>query len=477
MISSKLEDRISTLNNYIDKDDWNTKAQEYIDFIRRNTLSTSGNYDYPGLEVTGIRNIIDDVVNSLSLYIWRGNEKMFEIVHKENENNVLKEVSNKIQDLINEPRSNFVPTLQKVIRDWMEFGMGSCMYFEEGKKELFFKSINPLKLSVSFDSYERPDEFFLQKEFRKMKDTGRESDDISLLYHWIKKDKKWQYSEYEKTAEEKEYNRKTKQEHDKQSLFIVRYNTTSDCMLAKGKGLLMLSTLKLINNIYENLCDVGSQKINKVILLDESTAMSLNKLGQTFSDQCTPISLPIATVRTEGKLLSVLDNNSAPQLAQWLYEITTAIVQQTFSINRLLSVQQKQMTATEVNHRAELDQKYIDFATQTFKNEFLDILVRNLMYLFKKEFEGKPEDYKIIWSDNNNKILVNERLQEINAAIETLGRLKTLGQNFNMNTEQAEEEVSRLTDFASIASTQESAAGTFLSAALEARARGDNNAV
>ncbi len=461
---NKIDAKIELVDSYLGKSEWNERAREYLYFIRRNdTSKVQGNYDFPAVEVTGIRNIIDDVVNSLSLYVWRGNEKMFEIVSKEDDKVMYTDISDEIQNKINEPKANFVPTLQKVIRDWMEYGMGSCMYIDEKKKGLFFKSINPINLSISFDSYQRPDEFFYKSQYRKLKEFGEGFDNIDLLYHWKKEEREWEYKEYEKKEEDENYSEINKSSESNQSIFVVRYNTTSDCMLAKGKGLLMLDTLKLINNIYESLCDVASQKLNKVVLMDEKTAMSLNQLGQTFNNQHMKIDLPLATVRNEqGNLLTVLDNNATPQLAQWLFELTSAVIQQTFSINRLLSVQQKQMTATEVSHRADLDQKYIDFATQTFKNEFLDVLVRNLMMKYRKDFAENIDDLKISWLDNNNKVLVNERLQEINVAIDILSKLKTFGQQFQIDTTEAEQEIISKTNFSSLASTSQPATGEFI---------------
>ena len=98
---NKIDAKIELVDSYLGKSEWNERAREYLYFIRRNdTSKVQGNYDFPAVEVTGIRNIIDDVVNSLSLYVWRGNEKMFEIVSKEDDKVMYTDISDEIQNKI-----------------------------------------------------------------------------------------------------------------------------------------------------------------------------------------------------------------------------------------------------------------------------------------------------------------------------------------------------------------------------------------
>lgn len=462
----KIEDKIAQNNSFLCKNTWNTKAREYIDYIRRNGIDNIGCYDYPAIEVTGIRNLIDDVVNSLSLYIWRGGEKMFEIVKSDDSTIVLSDIASQIQNRINDHRANFVSELQKVIRDWLELGMGAMLMHVEDK-QLFFKALNPVNVTFKDDEYGKLQEVFY--EFDNFLDDNDK--EIDKLIGWIKEKNAWKHYDYERYSLSQKYIEKSVKKQDSQRIFIVRANSTSDTPLARGKGLLMLDTLKLINNIYESLCDVASQKVNKALLIDEKTAMSIKALGQTYNNMHHKIQMPIFTVDSpSGSLLTVLDNTTAPQLAQWLYTITSSTVQQTFSINRLLSVQTKEMTATEVNYRASLDQKYIDFATQTFKNDFLDILIRNMMSEYK--YDGQANDYRIVWQDQENKIALNERLQEINATVDLLAKLIQFGQQARMNVQPLVDEITAKTNFTSLSqATDESVTNELLQGFQQALAQ------
>lgn len=470
---------LDLLDNKIRKSYFNDKCIDYVQFIRRNeSWGLDRGYDYPSIETIGVRNIIDDVVNSLSLYIWRGNDKMFDIVSKNNPDVNLTELSNFIQNKLNDATANFVPALQEMLRDWIEFGSGFICYNEKKKGMPRFKSLPPYLITIDFDEWDEIKNFYLREKW------NRDVDDEVLILAWEKNEKNnlWAYKKY-KFNENDDLITEFSYKDMNQQIFGVMGNTTSDTPFAMGKGLLMLDLFKLINNIFEALSDSASNKIDKALILDETTALSLKQLGQTVNSQTHKIEFPIYTIKSQGEVITTLDNRADPALAQWLFQITTAVVQQTFSINRLLATQDREMTATEVNYRASLDQKYIDFAVKTFKTQFLDILVKNMMLDARKEdkdlyyFDGEIEDYRIVWGDKETKAVVNERLQEMSVAMDLIMKLTQFGQATNIDVSSAIKEVATKTSFVSTASTQETITSDFLNNLANNQSNlGDGNA-
>lgn len=471
----KIEERFNKLNSICGKNEFNINASSYSTLVRGIDIKDSMQFSdkapvLPGIEVLGVRNVVSDMTRELSLYNWTSEERMFDFQDimslKGEKDEDLSKFSYFIQTVIDKRGNGFSSALEQMCRDWLELGIGVIVMSKKKKNSFKFTSIPPTLMTFGTDIYGDYNEVickYSEGNFEYLKSYKRNDEDVWSTKTYSKETMTDRDVFYELTEDVSNLTY--------QPIYIVKDQTLNGSLIPQGKGLSLLNLIIRLNNVYESLCDTASAKLGKAIIMSKSYG-SISRDASNSNAEFQP-SFPVYITDNEAAapFFHVLDNSADPRLAESIFSMGTSIVQQTFSINRLLTVDKREMTATEVRTRDSYDRRYINVGTRPIKDDFLEPLVWSLVKSVSQDYYENNADFaekfKIVWNDTNTRNVVNQRLGEISQTTGIMAQLVQLEAmlkqtNQNLDTKSVMSEVANLTGFTDVQTSAETPSSELL---------------